>query len=175
MLRKINHEILNTLNNKKVSIFEELNEDQIIDKLGFFKAKSGSYYIPRKGGFIDKSKILDYFQERECCICFDNKKLRMLDCEHEFCDDCLRRINDYRCPLCRRDIQDFIEDNFGVNIDYLITQAFEKNDIDVLYRLIDFKSELRMSHRIRIFNYLKDINEDFIDFIFYHFLQLNET
>ena len=44
-------------------------------------------------------------EEAECCICFEEKKMIKLLCNHKFCLDCIRqhcnisRTN--RCPLCR--------------------------------------------------------------------------
>ena len=42
---------------------------------------------------------------KECAICFENKNMVKLLCNHEFCKDCIKTIclDDYinKCPLCR--------------------------------------------------------------------------
>tara|TARA_B100000927_G_C16094231_1_gene320458 strand:+ start:41 stop:370 length:330 start_codon:yes stop_codon:yes gene_type:complete len=43
-----------------------------------------------------------------CSICYNNKKLVLVDCNHAFCKPCLKKIIKYQsdnqmipCPLCR--------------------------------------------------------------------------
>lgn len=41
----------------------------------------------------------------ECCVCFENKKMVKLLCDHKFCLDCIKQecnnLRTNRCPLCR--------------------------------------------------------------------------
>lgn len=46
-------------------------------------------------------------QVEECCVCFENKNMLILQCKHKFCNDCwfnITKTDLYKptpCPLCR--------------------------------------------------------------------------
>ena len=48
--------------------------------------------------------------DSQCCICLehsmDNKNSVVTKCGHTFHTQCLCKITDFTCPLCRRDISD---------------------------------------------------------------------
>lgn len=40
----------------------------------------------------------------ECCVCYENKRMIVLECNHKLCNDCLYQmshISNNRCPMCR--------------------------------------------------------------------------
>jgi hypothetical protein len=47
---------------------------------------------------------------QECCICYDNKQMAKLGCNHEFCTDCIvgsttgRKQSFITCAMCRSEI-----------------------------------------------------------------------
>jgi len=51
---------------------------------------------------------LTFLEEiKECCICFEDKKMKKLICNHEFCFDCIKKEftnkkSQNKCPLCRK-------------------------------------------------------------------------
>lgn len=40
----------------------------------------------------------------ECSICFDGGTLRVSKCHHVFHYNCLKKMNDPRCPVCRENL-----------------------------------------------------------------------
>lgn len=57
---------------------------------------------------------LTFLEEiKECCICFENKKMIKLLCNHKFCLDCIIKHCDKsylnKCPLCRNVLYNHIK------------------------------------------------------------------
>ena len=51
--------------------------------------------------------------KNECCICFENQKLKItnkLPCNHEMCVSCTMSLTPPICPLCRKDFSSAIEE-----------------------------------------------------------------
>ena len=51
------------------------------------------------GRFNNNKIIIDNNITDECTICYENTKLKTTKCNHNFCDECLDKINE--CALCR--------------------------------------------------------------------------
>ena len=52
------------------------------------------------------SSIKKYLNYDECPICFNKKCLKSLDCNHNFCNNCLKKwtVTSPSCPICRAEI-----------------------------------------------------------------------
>jgi len=58
------------------------------------------YQIPEKIAWED-----DDNDSEKCCICMASPiSVTLYPCLHNtFCEECIRKLSDYRCPLCRSD------------------------------------------------------------------------
>lgn len=56
-----------------------------------------------KNSSFDKASVMDQC----CCICYENKRNRVLPCCHSFCDQCIDQwiACKVHCPICRNHIQ----------------------------------------------------------------------
>jgi len=57
----------------------------------------------------DSEKISLKLELGECPVCLNDKKLKILNCNHKLCLDCLDRINLHNkleniCPLCQHEL-----------------------------------------------------------------------
>jgi hypothetical protein len=53
-------------------------------------------------------------KKEECCICYEiniNKK-ELMECKHGVCKDCLKKLQDNRCPICRQEMKGKLIFNF---------------------------------------------------------------
>jgi hypothetical protein len=56
----------------------------------------------------DKDKNEKEVKEKiECCICYEKNisKQDMMTCNHSVCKDCLEKMEDDRCPMCRQEMK----------------------------------------------------------------------
>jgi hypothetical protein len=37
----------------------------------------------------------------ECCVCYETKALFKIECNHPICYNCVRKLTQHVCPLCR--------------------------------------------------------------------------
>ncbi len=55
--------------------------------------------------FVNNHK---YATDEACPVCFENKNMVIMDCEHVMCDECLTNwvVEEHKnsCPICRTDI-----------------------------------------------------------------------
>ena len=85
--------------------FQECNNYPICKK------KAAQWYLNCHQGCCGPNCCIQYgpltFSEEdvECCICFENKKLVKLICNHAFCFDCITTLHENTCPLCRSEIR----------------------------------------------------------------------
>lgn len=42
--------------------------------------------------------------EKECPVCFSKERLVILSCLHTVCFECLEKLNELNCPMCRSEI-----------------------------------------------------------------------
>lgn len=72
----------------------------------------------------------------ECAICYEkNKKkeeIKWLPCSHFLCKDCFLRLNDDRCPFCRREFTEVIKITDKENI---TREVFPEMDPEYWYDL----------------------------------------
>ncbi len=71
----------------------------------------------------------------ECCICMEaysrpNKSDCKLPCSHIFCVDCVKRINNKKCPICRQSFTGYILPIEYVNPTY---RQFNKQGVRLLH------------------------------------------
>ena len=90
----------------------------------------------------------------ECHICFENRQqgeFMKLECSHELCDGCYKKLNSFTCPFCRAPIQD--------NVYYL--EIVEEYDEEIKWKKRQKKSKktLKISKKS---NYEDELNK-FID------------
>ena len=49
-------------------------------------------------------------QDNLCPICLDKQNdIHILPCNHTFCFECIKKVNDIRCPICRTNIIGVLE------------------------------------------------------------------
>lgn len=85
--------------------FQELNPNlyQVI-----FKNNIIISYLVFKNLNIDNNINIDIHNIHDCPICYESKSQLITYCNHQFCENCLKNINninkEFLCPLCRTKI-----------------------------------------------------------------------
>lgn len=109
--------------------------------------------VPEDIDETDETDDTDNTNDIECTVCLSSKgTLVETPCKHKFHLQCLRCVPNLKCPLCREDIQEFLQSN-----------GIPKEEIET--RLKDQKNESELEQICQIVdsNFIANLNE--IDFI----------
>ena len=101
----------------------------------------------------------------QCGICYENKNLIGLNCKHNFCKPCLKRIIETKknnpddnslipCPYCRQDIIKTKNKNINrvlkrFNTEQLLKQKYPMMSITTTYYTIYFEKNKNIFHKNR--------------------------
>ena len=96
-------EMIKTINSIFGTIkYDDFNQSYIIDSYScFIVGENGQEFYEYYKTLINKKKVIttnDVVLD-ECTICYDKKQLLTTICNHNFCNDCLFKIN--HCAMCR--------------------------------------------------------------------------
>jgi len=74
-----------------------------------------------------------------CCICFndDNNIVNCYCKDGKFCISCFKNLNNFRCPICRLNINSLSIGNIMINELIQITKHQDKFNSKLLIRLVD--------------------------------------
>lgn len=77
----------------------------------------------------EKEKVIDiHAHDAECCVCYENIDIIRTSCGHMICRDCAILLTDTKCPLCRTNIANSLDErimNIRKHIDVLTREKME--------------------------------------------------
>ena len=102
----------------------------------------------------------------ECVICFEKKSLKNygFNCDHKFCDNCLNRLNNDSCPLCRRSKGSRKQSKIIIESYYEITPSkylenfincINNNHTITIKKLFGVVVKCNNCNKIKAFNWMK--------------------
>ena len=110
------HDINYSINNHEI-FYYVCNHNYSDIALYFTELNSELYEIKIENGEISSFEVkkqiiidgeLEVNNIERCPICLDNDSKLITDCNHQFCEDCLKKLNNkseiLNCPLCRNTI-----------------------------------------------------------------------
>ena len=84
----------------------------------------------------------------ECQICYETiqqkEDIKWLPCSHSLCVDCFHRLNDDRCPYCRKEFMEIIHVKEKENIEpedwlyldykeWVVYSKYSRNGTEIIY------------------------------------------
>ena len=89
-------------NNRQINSEKEILSSQLRKFLIFLNHIENDYNLMHK-----ESNIIDENQDSNLCpICLDKENdVHVSPCDHSFCFDCIKKLNDRRCPICRKNMK----------------------------------------------------------------------
>jgi hypothetical protein len=108
--------------------FEKINNEVLFEEEEYINTFINSVPIDIKPITIIVVKLSDaniIKNPTECCICYEevnNLNEIKLNCNHELCKECYKKIvksNNCKCPLCREDIKEVTVNNVDIANDLL--------------------------------------------------------
>ena len=89
-------------NNRQINSEKEILSSQLRKILIFLNHIENDYNLMHK-----ESNIIDESQDSNLCpICLDKENdVHVSPCDHSFCFDCIKKLNDRRSPICRKNMK----------------------------------------------------------------------
>ncbi len=99
-------------------------------------------------------------EETECCVCYDKTK-HILRCKHGVCEECLEKMQNILCPMCRCEM-----DSLLINKQYkmLLQERYDNNEKE--RKIMNLNSRLRSDLCILLKNINYDLYDDKVKHIF---------
>ena len=111
----------------------------------------------------------------ECCICFEEKNLETIPCNHPVCSDCISRIT--ICPMCRGRLYNELQSFEKIYYQHLIERAkfyvflFEDSTehFEYIHQFNDIIYRLELSYLVCNYAYRR-----YYEFFYMHLAEMKE-
>lgn len=113
-----------------------VNPLYLVDKIDITMSPSKYSLVPENQENQDDMKVIEN-SENECIICMESiitnvkNPIVQTPCNHFFHLNCLKYSHNFSCPMCRRDVKDFLQTQ-GISKEELDQRlTLQKNDVEL--------------------------------------------